>query len=77
MKKSFIISGPGPMQTGLNSHRGMLEAPNFRFRKKRVCTMCEAKTKILISCAATAQSIHVYFCISKKQVFMMRLVRKC
>ena len=33
---------------------------NFRFKKKRDCTICVGKTKALISCAVTAQLICVF-----------------
>ena len=39
---------PGPTQTRLYSHRIWLEAGNFRFRKKRNCTILVVKTKALI-----------------------------
>ena len=48
---------PGPTQTGLYSHRRWLEALNFGFTKERDCTIRVAKTKVLISCADTAQLI--------------------
>ena len=48
---------PGPTQTGLYKHRRWLEAGNFGFRKKRICTICVAKTKALISFAVTAKLI--------------------
>ena len=41
----------------LYNYRRWLETGNFRFRKKRNCTSCVAKTKTLISCAITAQLI--------------------
>ena len=44
-------------QTSQHSHRSRLKAWNFRFRKKRGCTICVAKTKALISCAVTASLI--------------------
>ena len=47
----------GPTQTGLYSHRRWLEAGNVGFRKKRNCTICDAKTKALISFAVTAKLI--------------------
>ena len=47
----------GLTQTDLYSHRIRLEAYNFRHKKKRVCIICEAKTKTLTSCAVTAQLI--------------------
>ena len=36
---------PGLTQTWLYSHRRLLEAKNFGFRKKRDCTIYVAKTK--------------------------------
>ena len=48
---------PGRTQTGLYSHRRWLEAGNFGFRKKKICTIQVVKTKALISCAVTAQLI--------------------
>ena len=51
---------PGPTQTGLYSHRRWLEAFNFGFRKKRDCAIHVAKTKPLISFAATAKLICVF-----------------
>ena len=51
---------PGPTKTGLCSHRGWLEAWNFGFRKERKCTTKVAKTKALISFAATAKLICVF-----------------
>ena len=47
----------GPTQTKLYMHRKWLEAGNFRFKKRRDSTICVAKTKVLISCAVTAQLI--------------------
>ena len=47
----------GATQISLYSQRSKLEAWNFGFKKKRDCTFDEAKTKALISCAATAQLI--------------------
>ena len=53
---------PGPTQTGLYSHRRLLETWDFRFRKKRNCTTCirVSKTKALISFAVTAKLICVF-----------------
>ena len=51
---------PGPTQTGLCSHRRLLDALNFGFRKKMDCTIRVAKTKALISFAATAKLICVF-----------------
>ena len=59
---------PGLTQTRLYSHRRWLEAWNFRFRKKRDCTICVAKTKALISFAVTAKLICVFvFAYAKKR----------
>ena len=54
---------------GLNSHRRWLEAWNFGFRKKRDCTICVAKTKVLISCAVTVKLICVFVFIYAKRRF--------
>ena len=51
---------PGPTQTGLYSYRRWLEGSNFVYRKQRDCTICVAKTKALISFAATAKLICVF-----------------
>ena len=51
---------PGPTQTELCSDRRSLEARNFGFRKKTDCTIRLAKTKALISFAATAKLICVF-----------------
>ena len=51
---------PGLTQIGLYSHRRWLEAENFGFKKKRDCTIHEAKTKALISFAVTAKLICVF-----------------
>ena len=48
---------PGPTQTGLHNNRRCLAASNLGYRKKRNCTIYEAKTKPLISCEITAQLI--------------------
>ena len=59
---------PGPTQTGLYTRRRWLEAGNFGFRKIRECTICVAKTKVLISCAVTAQQICAFvFAYAKSQ----------
>ena len=39
------------------SYRIRLDARDFGYRKKMDCTVCVAKTKVLISCAVTAQLI--------------------
>ena len=44
------------------------EGQNFGFKKKRYCTIRLAKTKVLISCAVTAQLICIFvFTQAKKQ----------
>ena len=48
---------PGPIQTGLYYHIRRLEARNFRFSKKRDCTIYVAKTKAQISCSVNSQLI--------------------
>ena len=50
---------PGLTQTNQYSHRSMPEALNYGLKKKRDSTtcICVAKTKVLISCAVTAQLI--------------------
>ena len=50
---------PGLTPSGLCSHRRWLVALNFGFRKKRDCTIRQAKTKALISFAVTAKLICV------------------
>ena len=50
----------GPTQTRLYNYRRWLETSNFRFRKKRDCTIYVAKTKALISFAVTAKLICVF-----------------
>ena len=47
-------------QTRLYNHRLWPEADNFRLTKKRDCTICIAKTKVLISCTVTAQLISIF-----------------
>ena len=37
-------------------HKRWLEAGKFRFRKKRTCTICVARTKVLISLAVPLYS---------------------
>ena len=56
-KPLFRISDQVPHKLALYSLGKRLEACNFRFKKKRDCTICVAKTKLLISCAVTAQLI--------------------
>ena len=57
---------PGQTQTGLYSHRSKLEACNFKFKKKRDCTICVAKTKMLISCVFIfgLQHLRIYATVS-------------
>ena len=57
MRKQTIGFRPGPIQTGLYSHRTWLEAGTFEFRKFRNCTIRVATTKALISFAVTAKLI--------------------
>ena len=65
---------PGPTQTGLCNYWRWLEAWNFRFRKKRNCTIRIAKTKALISFAVTAKLICVFFSpMQKSGFFTLRL----
>ena len=59
-KNNNLSFRPGTTQTDLYSYKSRLEALNFRFKKKRDCTICVAKTKTLISCAVTAQLICVF-----------------
>ena len=56
-------------QTGLYSHRRQLDAYNFGFRKKRDCSIHVAKTKVLISCAVTAQLICTFIFAHAKSLF--------
>ena len=51
---------PGLTQTGLCCHRSRLEAWNFGFRTKRICTIRVTKTKVLIRFAVTAKLICVF-----------------
>ena len=51
MRKSNKVVSKQVRQTKLYKHRRWLEAGNFRFRKKRKCTIRVAKTKVLISYA--------------------------
>ena len=48
----------GLTQTELYKHRGWLEAGNFRFRKKRNCTVRVVKTKALICFAVSHDAAH-------------------
>ena len=54
---------PGPTQMGLR----LLEAGNFRLRKKRDGTFYEAETKGLIGCVAADLCLCFHIC--KRQVF--------
>ena len=56
-KTNNLCFRPCPTKTGLYKHRRWLEAGNFRFRKKRNCTVHVAKTKTLISFAVTVKLI--------------------
>ena len=47
-------------QSDLYCHRRRLEASNFRLKKKKNSNIHGAKTKMLISCAVTAQLICVF-----------------
>ena len=64
-----------PTQTVLYGHRRWLEACNFEFRKKRYSnsTTCidVANTKVLISCAVTAQLICAFVFTYVKTGFLM------
>ena len=62
---------PGTTQTRLYSYRRWLEALNFRFRKKRDCTIYVSKTKALISfaVAVTAKLICVFVFVYAKRWF--------
>ena len=51
---------PGLTQTVLYIYRSKLEAWKFGFKKKRDCSILAARTKVLISCAVTAQLICVF-----------------
>ena len=58
----------GYTHTGLYNHRRGLQALNFRFMKYRDCSIYEAKTKVLISCAATVHLICAFvFTYAKSQ----------
>ena len=59
-KANNLCFRPDMTQIALYSHRSRLEACNFRFKKKRYCTIRVAKTKALISCAFTVQLICVF-----------------
>ena len=54
------------MQTGSYHKRKLIEALNFGFRKKRNCTINEAKRKVLISCVVTAHLICAF--VSQMQI---------
>ena len=47
-------------QVSLYSHRRRLEAWNFRFKKKRDCTIPEVKTKVLISFTVTMKLVCIF-----------------
>ena len=47
---------PGPTQIGLYSRRRW----HFGFKKKRDCTICVAKTKVLISFAVTTKLVWAF-----------------
>ena len=57
---------PGLTQTWLYCHRRWLEAGDFRFRKKRYCTICGMKTKALISFTVTAKLICAFVFVYAK-----------
>ena len=59
MSRENLLQGfpPGLTQTGLYSHRRLLEALTFGFRKYRDYNIYVAKTKGLISCTVAAQLI--------------------
>ena len=50
----------GPTQIRLYSHKSRLEALKFVFKKQRKCSIRVAKTKTLISFAATTKLICVF-----------------
>ena len=50
---------PGLTQTDLYSHRSRLAAQNFGCKKERDCTICVAKTKMLISHAVIAEVVQI------------------
>ena len=47
-KTNNVVSNQDRHKTELYKHRRLLEAGNFRFRKKRNCSIFVAKTKVLI-----------------------------
>ena len=59
-QNSFRCLRPGLIKTGLCSHRRWLEASHNGFKKVRNCAISVVKTKVLISCAVTAQLICVF-----------------
>ena len=65
-KNGLLGLRTGLTQTGLYSHRRLLDASNFGFRKKRNHTICVAKTKACSYCEAY---LSVCFRIGKNPVF--------
>ena len=47
---------------------------SFKFNKKRDCTIRIAKTKVMISCADTAQLICAFVFTQAKSIFLMMLL---
>ena len=70
-RKNTCLGGlrPGQTQTGLYIHRRVLEARNFRFRKKRDFTIYVTKAKAMISCPATVQLICAFVLAFAKSQF--------
>ena len=66
MKMGRLCFQPGPTQTSLCSVRRGIESRNFAFNKKKDCTICKGKTKVLISCAVTAQLICIFVLAKEK-----------
>ena len=58
---------PGPTQICLYNLRSRLEPWNFRFKRKRYCTIYGAKTKACSYCTA---DLLLFFCISRLLVFL-------
>ena len=56
MRKPVLRIGPYSTQTRLYSNRRLLDAYNFRFRKKRICTIFISKNNdahyLRLTCAA-------------------------
>ena len=71
VKKSvFVVSDQDHINWPVQSR-----SLNFVFKKKGDCTAHEAKTKVLISCAATAQLLCVFvLAFTKKGFLMVRLI---